>query len=171
MTDHAHKQKNVLATIENSMSKWKMYASISIFTTAIIGVWILFLVPVILFSTRPVDNVSLCQGNQQKRLSYFVDFFLGIAKLRLSIQRKLCLSIHCHKSNKCQWFRCFQAWSTAAELFTTFFTEQERWTAATSVLSHLQPVEGVLTGASSSVYSYYYSFAYLSHHGNNCCHL
>ena len=98
MTDHAPKQKNVLATIENSMSKWKIYASISIFTTVIIGVWILFLVPVILFSTRPVDNVSHCQGNQQKRQSYFVDFFLG--KLRLSIQRKLCLSIHYHKSNK-----------------------------------------------------------------------
>ena len=47
-----------IAPTENSNFKCKTYANFGIFTTVIIGFWVLFLVPIILFSTRPAENVS-----------------------------------------------------------------------------------------------------------------
>ena len=46
------------SSTENSDSKCKTYANVGILTVAVIGVWVLFSVPVILYSTRPVGNVS-----------------------------------------------------------------------------------------------------------------
>ena len=48
----------VTSSTENSDSKCKTYANVGILTVAVIGVWVLFSVPVILSSTRPVENVS-----------------------------------------------------------------------------------------------------------------
>ena len=39
--------------------KCKIYANIGFLSVVVIGVWVLFLVPVILFNTRPVENVSV----------------------------------------------------------------------------------------------------------------
>ena len=43
----------------SSDSKYKTYANIGFLSVVVIGVWVLFLLPVILFSTQPVENVSI----------------------------------------------------------------------------------------------------------------
>ena len=57
MSDPCCNQKKVLNS-STETPKYKTYANIGIFTTAAVGVWVLFLVPVILFATRPAENVS-----------------------------------------------------------------------------------------------------------------
>ena len=48
------------SSADNSLdSKCKTYINIGFLSMVIIGVWVLFLVPVILFTTRPVENVSV----------------------------------------------------------------------------------------------------------------
>ena len=57
MPDPGCNQKKMLASTE-SMFNCKTYANIGIFTVVVIGVWVLFLVPVIVYNTRPAENVS-----------------------------------------------------------------------------------------------------------------
>ena len=59
MSDPCCNQKKVLnSSTEASNFKYKSYANVGIFTTVAVGVWVLFLIPVILFATRPAENVS-----------------------------------------------------------------------------------------------------------------
>jgi hypothetical protein len=59
MSDPSCNEKKVHSSIENADVKCKTYANVGILIMVIIGVWVLFLVPIILFGTRPVENVSL----------------------------------------------------------------------------------------------------------------
>ena len=58
MSDPCCNQKKMPSFTETSNFKYKTYVNVGIFTTVAIGVWVLFLVPVILFATRPAENVS-----------------------------------------------------------------------------------------------------------------
>ena len=54
-----------MPSAENSIFKRKVhYANVGIFAAVIIGVWLLFSVPVILYSTRPVKNHNVSQTFQ-----------------------------------------------------------------------------------------------------------
>jgi hypothetical protein len=65
MSDTSCNEKEVPSYVENSQTEFwcKTYANIVILTMVIFGVWVLFLIPIILFSTRSVENVSQNMGN------------------------------------------------------------------------------------------------------------
>ena len=52
------KLKATSSSANSDSAKCKIYANVGFLTVAVIGVWVLFSVPVILSSTRPVENVS-----------------------------------------------------------------------------------------------------------------
>lgn len=61
MADPGCNQKKELASTENSMFNCKTYTNVGIFTAVVLGVWVLFLVPVIMYNTRPADHENVSQ--------------------------------------------------------------------------------------------------------------